>query len=166
MGKKRKTRLGKRRTHHSLPCRQFMWSWTSHGLLVRQRAWLSLREHDSYQPPHHYNLHIQPLNGGHDYHNYHIRYLGTRGTQHLWSVVDAPSGITRSSRFYTFSKRLFIREVIDIASSMVVTDITNDIGDPGIWMPLIEHLSLALRDLYQYDKSPQNKPARRKDRLL
>ncbi|HLZ61952.1 MAG TPA: hypothetical protein VKR06_33830 [Ktedonosporobacter sp.] len=162
MGKKRKSQKGKRYTRYSLPHRQSMWSWTSRGLLVRQRAWLSLREQDSYQPPHHYNLHVQPLSGGHDYHNYHIRYLGTQGTQHLWSVVDAPSGITRSCRIYTFSKRLFIREVIDIASSMVVADITNDIGDPSIWMPLSEHLSLALRDLYQHGKFAQNKPARRK----
>ncbi len=109
-----------------------MWSWTSHGLLIPQRAWLSMCEHDFYQPPHHYNLHIQPLNSGIDYHNYHIRYLGTGEAQHIWVVVDAPSGITRSYRVYSFSKKLFIREAID------------------------------MRDLYHHTSFSQNETARRK----
>jgi len=119
-------------------------------------------EHDFYQPPHHYNLHIQPLNSGIDYHNYHIRYLGTGGAQHIWVVVDAPSGITRSYRVYSFSKKLFIREAIDSASSLLVTDITNDVGDPGIWLALVEHIPIALRDLYHHTSFSQNKTARRK----
>ncbi len=160
MGKQRQKQQGKR--SRGLSGRQSMWSWTSRGLSVPQRAWLSLREQDFYQPPQHYNLHIQPLHGGSDYHNYHIRYLGTGETRHIWLAVDAPSGITSSCRIYSFSKKLFIGEVIDIASSLLVTDITNDVGDPGIWLALVEHMPFALRDLYRHTTFSQNKIARRK----
>ncbi len=131
--------------------RQTMWFWTSRGLLVRQQAWLGIREYDARQPTCHYNLHIQPACGGQDYHNYHIRYRRARCGEHVWSVVDAPYGREKSHRLYTFSQEHFIREAIDVASSLLVTDITNDVGDPSLWSELSEHLALVLFDLYRHD---------------
>ncbi|GCE24170.1 hypothetical protein [Dictyobacter kobayashii] len=125
--------------------------WTSRELLIQQQAQLGLREYDSRQPACHYNLHIQPACGGLDYHNYHIRYLGIKEDKHVWSVVDAPSGQEKSHRVYAFSKEQLIREVIDAASSLLVTDMTNDVGDPSLWTRLAESLALALLDLYQHE---------------
>jgi hypothetical protein len=127
------------------------WYWTSRGLLVQQHGWLGMREYDKRHPASHYNLHIQPATGGQDYHNYHIRYMGTGADQHVWSVVDAPYGREQSHRVYAFSKAHFIQEVIDAASSLVVTDMTNDVGDPSLWAKLAEHLALVLFDLYRHD---------------
>jgi hypothetical protein len=125
--------------------------WTSRGLLIQQQAWLGMREYDARHPSSHYNLHIQPACGGLDYHNYHIRYLGMREDKHVWSVVDAPSGVEKSHRVYAFSKEHFIREVIDVVSILLVTDMTNDIGDPSLWAKLSESLALVLFDLYRHD---------------
>jgi hypothetical protein len=110
-----------------------------------------MREYDKRQPACHYNLHIQPADGGTDYHNYHIRYLGIRENKHVWSVVDAPYGREQSRRLYTFSKEHFIREVIEAASSLLVTDMTNDVGDPTLWARLSEALTQVLFDLYRHD---------------
>jgi len=74
-----------------------------------------------------------------------------REDQHVWSVVDAPSGQEKSHRVYSFSKQHFIREVIDTASSLLVTDMTNDVGDPSLWATLSEYLALVLFDLYRHD---------------
>lgn len=110
-----------------------------------------MREYDARQPACHYNLHIQPACGGLDYHNYHIRYLGMRENKYVWSVVDAPYGKEKSSRVYAISKEYFIAEVIDAISSLLLVDLTNDIGDPSLWARLSEDLALVLFDLYQHD---------------
>jgi hypothetical protein len=110
-----------------------------------------MREYDRRQPVSHYNLHIQPAGGGLDYHNYHIRYLGMRADKHVWSVVDAPAGKEQSHRVYAISKAHFIREVIEAASILLVTDVTNDVGDPLLWAALSEDLALVLFDLYRHD---------------
>ena len=146
-------RTRRRNTRRTRTDRQAMWSWTIRGLLVQQQARLGTREYDSRHPACHYNLHIQPACGGLDYHNYHIRYLGTRGGEHCWSVVDAPYGREQSHRVYAVSKKHFIREVIDAASSLLVTDITNDVGDPSLWPVLVEYLALVLFDLYQHGQA-------------
>lgn len=144
-------RRRRRKNQSSRRGRQMTWFWVSGGLLVRQQAWLGMREYDARQPACHYNLHIQPACGGQDYHNYHIRYQRARRGEHVWSVVDAPYGREKSRRFYTFSPEHFIREVIDIASSLLVTDIANDIGDPLLWSELSEHLAFVLFDLYRHE---------------
>lgn len=144
-------RPGRRKTRSARTDRQTRWFWTSRGLLIRQQGWLGMREYDARQPACHYNLHIQPACGGLDYHNYHIRYLGMREDKHVWSVVDAPSGKEKSHRVYAFSKEHFIGEVIDVASSLLVTDMTNDVGDPSLWAKLSEDLALVLFDLYRHD---------------
>ena len=141
----------RRKTHSARNNRNTWWFWTSRGLLIQQQAWLGLREYDARHPACHYNLHIQPACGGLDYHNYHIRYLGVREDKHVWSVVDAPYGREKSHRVYAFSKEHFIREVIDTASVLLVTDMTNDIGDPSLWAKLFEYLKLVLFDLYRHD---------------
>jgi ribosomal protein L1 len=111
-----------------------------------------MREYDKKrQPSCHYNLHIQPASGGLDYHNYHIRYVGIREDKHVWSVVDAPAGKEKSHRIYAFSKEHFIREAIDAACSLLVTDMTNDVGDPSLWGKLAEDMALVLFDLYRHD---------------
>jgi hypothetical protein len=110
-----------------------------------------MREFDKRQPACHYNLHVRPVCGDSDYHNYHIRYLGISERQHVWSVVDAPAGKEKSNRIYAFSKDHFIREVIDIASSLLVADMISDVGDSSLWSSLSEHLSLALFDLYRHE---------------
>ena len=150
----------RRKTRSARTNRQTRWFWTSRGLLIQQQGWLGIREYDARQPACHYNLHIQPACGGLDYHNYHIRYLGIRKDKHVWSVVDAPAGKEQSHRVYAFSKEYFIREVIDAASSQLVTDMTNDIGDPSLWTRLYEHLALVLFDLYRHDleKTSARKP--------
>lgn len=130
---------------------QTRWRWTSRELLIQQRGWLGIREYDKRQPACHYNLHIQPASGGLDYHNYHIRYLGMKEGKYVWSVVDAPAGKEQSHRVYAFSKEHFIREVIDAVSSLLVTDMTNDVGDPSLWARLAEDLALVLFDLYRHD---------------
>ena len=147
----RRTERDRRSTQRSFTSRQTLWSWTSRWLLIHQRAWLSLCERDKRHPPHHYNLHIQPACGGQDYHNYHIRYLGVQDAKYVWSVVDAPSGRERSHRVYTFSQRHLFWDVIDAASSSLVTDILNDVGDSTMWLPLVEYLPLVLFDLYRHD---------------
>jgi hypothetical protein len=147
----RRTERDRRYTRRSFTGRQTLWSWTSRWLLIHQRAWLSLCECDQRHPPHHYNLHIQPACGGQDYHNYHIRYLGVQDAKYVWSVVDAPSGRERSQRVYTFSQRNLFGDVIDAASSSLVTDILNDVGDSTMWLPLVEYLPLVLFDLYRHD---------------
>jgi hypothetical protein len=110
-----------------------------------------MREYDARQPACHYNLHIQPVFGSLDYHNYHIRYLGMREDKHVWSVVDAPYGEEKSHRIYSFSKQHFIREVIDAVSSLLVTDMTNDVGDSSLWIRLSEELAFVLFDLYRHN---------------
>lgn len=144
-------RSRRRKTHSARTNGQAWWLWTSRGLLIPQQIRLGMREYDTRQPACHYNLHIQPACGGLDYHNYHIRYLGTREGKHVWSVVDAPYGKEKSHRIYAVSKEHFIREVIDAASSLLVTDMTNDVGDPSLWTRLSEYLALVLFDLYQHD---------------
>ena len=142
--------------------RKTRWCWTSRGLLIEQRGWLGMREYDKRQPACHYNLHIQPACGGLDYHNYHIRDLGMRVDQYVWSVVDAPYGRERSHRVYAFSKGRFIQEVIEAASSLLVTDLTNDVGDPSLWTRLAEDLAQVLFDLYRHDlekRSLDDEPA-------
>ena len=143
--------LRRRKPYAARNGHQTRWFWTSPGLLVQQLGWLGIREYDRYQPAHHYNLHIQPACGGLDYHNYHIRYVGMQEDNHVWSVVDAPSGKEKSHRVYAFSKEHFIREVIDAVSSLLVTDLTNDVGDPSLWTRLCEHLAFVLFDLYRHD---------------
>ncbi len=135
------------------------WFWTSQGLLIEQQAYLGTREYDKRHPASHYNLHIQPACGGLDYHNYHIRYIGMRENKHIWSVVDAPYGIEKSHRVYSLSNEPFIPEMIDTASSLVVTDVTNDVGDPTLWIRLYEYLAFVLFDLYRHDR--ENTPERR-----
>jgi hypothetical protein len=71
--------------------------------------------------------------------------------KHVWTMVDAPSGIEKSHRVYVFSKRHFIREVIDVVSILLVTDMTNDVGDPSLWAKLSESLAYVLFDLYRND---------------
>ena len=144
-------RPGRRKTRSARTNRNTWWFWTSRGLLIQQQAWLGMREYDARHPACHYNLHIQPACGGLDYHNYHIRYLGVREDNHVWSVVDAPYGKEKSYRVYAFSKEHFIREVIDTVSSLLVTDMTNDVGDPSLWAKLSEYLKLVLFDLYRHD---------------
>jgi hypothetical protein len=144
----RRARRRKRRSTRAP--RHMRWFWISQGLLIQQQGWLGMREYDARQPSCHYNLHIQPASGGQDYHNYHIRYLGIREDQHVWSVVDAPYGKEQSHRFYALSKGHFIREVIEAASSLLVTDMTNDVGDPTLWARLSETLALVLFDLYRH----------------
>jgi hypothetical protein len=144
-------RTGRRKTRCARTDRQIRWFWTSRDLLIRQQAWLGMREYDSRQPACHYNLHIQPACGGPDYHNYHIRYLGMRKDKHAWSVVDAPYGEEKSHRVYALPKGHFIHEVIDAASSLLVTDMTNDVGDPSLWVRLAEDLGFVLFDLYRDD---------------
>lgn len=144
-------RSRRRNTRSARTERQTRSFWTSQELLIQQQGWLGMREYDARQPACHYNLHIQPASGGLDYHNYHIRYLGMREDKHVWSVVDAPSGKEKSHRVYVFSKEYFIREVIDAASSLLVTDMTNDVGDPSLWTRLSESLTPVLFDLYRHD---------------
>ncbi|TMD65060.1 MAG: hypothetical protein E6I91_10430 [Chloroflexi bacterium] len=151
MRQRRRTEQDKRRTYPSRIWWQITWSWKSQELSIHQRAWLGVRERDSRQPPSHYNLHVQPACGGPDYHNYHIRYLGAREGEHAWSVIDVLVGREASRRVYTFSQGPFIRETIDVASSSLVTDILNDVGDTSIWLSLVECLALVLFDLYQQD---------------
>ena len=141
----------RRKTRSARTDQQTRWFWTSRRLLIQQQGWLGMREYDARQPACHYNLHIQPACGGLDYHNYHIRYLGMREHKHVWSVVDAPSGIEKSHRVYACSKEHFIREVIDEASSLLVTDMTNDVGDSSLWARLFEELALVMFDLYRHD---------------
>jgi hypothetical protein len=133
------------------------WFWKSRGLLVQQQGWLGMQEYDKRQPASHYNLHIQPAAGGQDYHNYHIRYIGIRDGQHIWSVVDAPAGKEQSHRVYAFSQEKFMSEVIDAAGSLLVTDVTNDIGDPSLWTKLAETLALVLFDLYRHEQEERAK---------
>jgi hypothetical protein len=66
-------------------------------------------------------------------------------------VVDAPYGKEKSHRVYAFSKQHFIREVIDTASSLLITDMTDDIGDPSLWARLSDKLVLVLFDLYRHN---------------
>ena len=155
-------RRRRRKTRSARAPRQTRCFWTSRGLLIQQRGWLGMREYDKRQPACHYNLHIQPACGGLDYHNYHIRYLGLRADQHVWSVVDAPYGKEQSHRVYAFSKGRFIQEVIEAASSLLVTDLTNDVGDPSLWTRLAEDLAQVLFDLYRHDlekRSLDDEPA-------
>ena len=145
-------RRRQRRNHQSLRRgRQMMWFWTSRGLLIEQQAWLGLREYDARQPACHYNLHIQPACGGQDYHNYHIRYQRAKADEHVWSVVDAPYGKEKSHRLYTCSKGHFLGEAIDVPLSLLVTDITQDIGDPSLWFELAEPLAFVLFDFYRHE---------------
>ena len=74
-----------------------------------------------------------------------------RENQHVWSVVDAPYGIEKSHRVYSLSKEHFIREVIEVVSILLLTDMTNDVGDPSLWARLSESLTLVLFDLYRHD---------------
>src|SRR5690348_16489601 len=141
--------LRRRKPYAARNGHQTGWFWTSPGLLIQQLGWLGMREYDRYQPASHYNLHIQPACGGSDYHNYHIRYMGVKEGQHVWSVVDAPYGKEKSHRIYAFSKERFIQETIDAVNSQLVTDLTNDIGDPSLWIRLSESLAPVLFDLYQ-----------------
>jgi hypothetical protein len=67
-------------------------------------------------------------------------------------VVDAPYGKEKSHRVYAFSKEHFIREVVDAASYLLVTDMTNDVGDPSLWTRLAEDLAFVLFDLYRDDQ--------------
>ncbi|HEX6776643.1 MAG TPA: hypothetical protein VF099_00505 [Ktedonobacterales bacterium] len=145
----------RRKKHSARTPRQTRWFWTSRGLLIQQQGWLGMREYDKRHPACHYNLHIQPACGGLDYHNYHIRYVGTSEHQHIWSVVDAPAGKEKSRRVYAFSKARFIQEAIEAASSLLVTDITNDVGDPALWTRLSEDLALVLFDLYRQTTYPE-----------
>ena len=149
-------RARRRKTRSTRTGRQTSWHWTSRDLLMQQQAWLGMREVDTRQPACHYNLHIQPACGGLDYHNYHIRYLGIREGKHVWSVVDAPYGKEKSHRVYAFSQARFICEVIDAVSSLLVADMTNDIGDPSLWERLSEHIALVLFDLYQHDRESKS----------
>ncbi|HLI09660.1 MAG TPA: hypothetical protein VKV40_24065 [Ktedonobacteraceae bacterium] len=142
-----------RKTHSTRTDRRTRWFWKSKELLLQQQGWLGIREYDQRQPASHYNLHIQPASGGLDYHNYHIRYLGIKKGKHVWSVVDAPYGKEKSHRIYAFSKEHFIREVIDAVSSLLATDMANDIGEISLWVELSEHLVPVLYDLYQHDLS-------------
>ena len=142
-------RSGRRKTRSARSDRKMRWFWTSRGLLIQQQAWLGMREYDTRHPACHYNLHIQPVCGGPDYHNYHIRYLGMREGKYAWSMVDAPSGKEKSHRVYAFSKEHFIREVVDAASYLLITDMTNDVGDPSLWARLAEDLAFVLFDLYR-----------------
>jgi hypothetical protein len=135
-------RKRRRKTRSARTDRQTRWFWTNRGLLIQQQVWLGMREYDARQPACHYNLHIQPACGGLDYHNYHIRYLGMREDKHVWSVVDAPSGKEKSHRVYAFSKEHFIREVIDEVLSLLVTAMTNDVGDPSRLRQAISRPSL------------------------
>src|SRR5436305_5985968 len=144
-------RRHRRKTRSTRTDRNIRWYWTSQGLLIQQHGWLGMREYDARHPACHYNLHIQPACGGLDYHNYHIRYVGMRENKHVWSMVDAPYGKEKSHRVYAFSKQHFIREVIDAVSSLLVTDMTNDIGDPSLWTRLSDELAFVLFDLYRYD---------------
>ncbi len=143
---------GRRKSRSARTNRNTWWFWTSLGLLIEQQASLGTREYDTRHPACHYNLHIQPSPGGLDYHNYHIRYLGIRENTHLWSVVDAPSGIEKSHRVYSLSKEHFIQEVIDTTCSLLVTDVTNDVGDASLWIRLYEFLAFVLYDLYRHDR--------------
>src|SRR5215472_11942039 len=147
----------RRKTRSARTPRQTRWFWTSRGLLIQQQGWLGMREYDKRHPACHYNLHVQPACGGLDYHNYHIRYVGMRENKHIWSVVDAPYGIEKSNRVYSLSNEPFIPEMIDTASSLVVTDVTNDIGDPNLWIRLYEYLALVLFDLYRHDRTSERK---------
>jgi hypothetical protein len=52
---------------------------------------------------------------------------------------------------YTFPQRHLFRDVIDAASSSLVTDILNDVGDSTMWLPLAECLPPVLFDLYRHD---------------
>jgi len=150
--KRRRRKLNSSRTNQNT-----WWFWTSQGLLIEQQAYLGTREYDKRHPKCHYNLHVQPACGGLDYHNYHIRYIGMRENKHIWSVVDAPYGIEKSNRVYSLSNEPFIPEMIDTASSLVVTDVTNDIGDPTLWIRLYEYLALVLFDLYRHDRTSERK---------
>jgi len=141
----------RRKTRSARTNRNRWWFWSSSELLIQQHAWLGVREYDARHPACHYNLHIQPACGGLDYHNYHIRYVGMRENKHVWSMVDAPYGQEKSHRVYAFSKEHFIREVIVAASSLLVTDMTNDVGDPSLWVKLSEELAFVLFDLYRQD---------------
>jgi len=87
-----------------------------------------------------------------------------REDKHIWSVIDAPSGQEKSHRIYAFSRQPFIREVIDAASSLLVTDMTNDVGDPSLWTRLFESLAFVLFDLYRHDQE-QKKTAEIKEYL-
>jgi hypothetical protein len=142
---------GRRKTCSARTAQQTWRFWTSQGLLIQLQARLGTREYDARRPACHYNLHILPACGGLDYHNYHIRYLGIQEDKHVWSVVDAPYGHEKSHRVYAFSRQHFIVEVIDAASILLVTDMTNDIGDSSLWARLSEHLAGVLFDLYRHD---------------
>lgn len=144
-------RLGRRKSRSTQTTSHTEQCWISQGLLIRQQARLGMREYDRRQPACHYNIHVQPACGGLDYHNYHIRYLGIREDNHVWSVVDAPYGKEQSHRIYALSKKHFICEVIDVVSCLLVTDMTNDVGDSSLWIKLFEALTLVLFDLYQHD---------------
>jgi len=141
----------RRKSRSARTNRNTWWFWTSQELLIEQQACLGAHEHDARHPACHYNLHIQPACGGLDYHNYHIRYMGMRENKHVWSVVDAPYGVEKSHRVYSLSREHFISEMIDTTSSMLVTDMTNDVGDPSLWIRLYEYLAFVLFDLYRHD---------------
>jgi hypothetical protein len=141
----------RRKSRSARTNRNTWWFWTSQGLLIEQQACLGSREYDTRHPACHYNLHIQPTCGGLDYHNYHIRYMGMRENKHVWSVVDAPYGKEKSHRVYALSKEHFIREMIDTASSLLATDVTNDVGDSSLWIRLYESIARVLFDLYRHD---------------
>lgn len=143
---------GRRKMRPARTDRSPQWVWTSQNLCVPQRARLGAREYDTRHPACHYNLHIQPVCGGPDYHNYHIRYLGTKAGQHAWSVVDAPAGRAQSQRIYAVAQERFIVESIDVVSCLLLSDITTDIGDPSLWLTLAEHLAGVLFDVYQHER--------------
>lgn len=128
---------------------QMTWLWTSQDLCVPQQARSGGREYDTRQPACHYNVHVHPVCGGLDYHNYHIRYLGIRAGQHVWSVVDAPAGRERSQRVYTISQQCSLSEAIEAVNSLLASDITTDVGDPSLWLKLADHLTRILFDVYQ-----------------
>jgi hypothetical protein len=143
---------GRRKSYPVRRNHQMTWVWTSQNLFIPQQARSGGREYDTRHPACHYNVHVHPACGGLDYHNYHIRYLGARAGQHVWSVVDAPAGREQSQRVYTVSQECSLSEAIEVVNSLLASDITSDIGDPSLWLKLADHLTPILFDVYQHNR--------------
>jgi hypothetical protein len=39
-----------------------------------------------------------------------------------------------------------------VVNSLLISDITADIGDPSLWLKLADHLTHVLFDVYQHDQ--------------
>lgn len=73
----------------------------------------------------HYNFHVQPYNGSTDYHNYHIAYIGTGGTDYRWQIKDS---IKNTCRTYDESWNVYLSDATYYALAAFSVDVSNDTG--------------------------------------